>query len=142
MRIAPNEIIFSNPAYFKQVYGAGTSFVKGDYYTMLRFPQDGAWDKLDMLSEKNVDKLRIQKRLTGPVLSTQNILKHEGIIDANVDRWMERLKSLTNQPVDLYHEFELMISDVEPELTFGKPYGAVESGSDGGHSAAMDAMWE
>ena len=50
VRISPDEIIFSNPAYFKQVYGAGTRFTKGRFYeapTDTSQPED--WNKLDML---------------------------------------------------------------------------------------------
>lgn len=77
VRIKPNEVLFSNPEYFKAVHGAGSKFAKGAYYDAITDGVD-QWSRLDMVSERNLEKLRLQKRLAGPVYSTANVLKHEG----------------------------------------------------------------
>lgn len=143
VRISPNEVIFSNPAYFKQVYGAGTKFTKGPFYNVL---QDGTEpqgrEKLNMLVETDIEKLRVQKRYAGPVYSTNNIQKHEHHIDDTLKRMIKRFNGLTGQIVDIYHEWEMATVDVYSAVTFGQEYGAVEKGTDDGHMAAMDKVWE
>ncbi|KAF2162097.1 hypothetical protein M409DRAFT_69322 [Zasmidium cellare ATCC 36951] len=145
VRISPDEIIFSNPAYFKTVYGAGTRFQKGRFYeapTDMSQPED--WEKLDMLPEMNIAKLRTQKRYAAPVYAVANAKKHEHYVDNNIRRMVTRLSSVGGEGkvVDVYYEWEIMNVDVMTEMTFGKEYGAVEKGSDDGHMHGMDKMWE
>lgn len=77
VRIRPNEVLFSNPEYFKAVHGAGSKFAKGAFYQALTDGVD-EWSKLDMVAESNLEKLRLQKRHAGTVFSTVNVKKHEG----------------------------------------------------------------
>jgi hypothetical protein len=82
VRITPNSVIFSNPEYCKAVYGAGTTFKKSRYYEApADLSQNPGWEKLDLLPEMDIDKLRLQKRLAGSVYSTANAKKHEDLID-------------------------------------------------------------
>ena len=143
VRISPDEIIFSNPEFFKAVYGAGTHFTKGRFYDAPQSPSsDSPEDKLDLLVEPDKDKLRMQKRVAGPIYSTSNMKKHEGLIDNNLHRLLHRLKPLVERPLDIYREFELLNVDIMSEVTFAQPYGAVEAGSDDDHMANMDKTWE
>nr|POE93020.1 cytochrome p450 monooxygenase mpade [Quercus suber] len=143
VRISPNEIIFSNPAYFHQVYGAGTKFGKSRYYEA---PTDTAqkpgWDKLDLLAETDVEKLRVQKRLGTPVYSVNNTRRHEQLIDSSSKQWFARQAVQTKRPVDFYPEVELLMVDTMCAVTFGEPYGAVEAGTDGGHMHHMWQIWK
>ncbi|KAF2718536.1 cytochrome P450 [Polychaeton citri CBS 116435] len=124
VRIKPNELMFSNPGYFGQVYGAGTKFTKGRRYEA---PTDrtikGGYDKLDLLTEMDLQKLRLQNRYAGPIYSVNNAERHEG------------------QPLDFYHEVELFGVDLMTNLSFAHPFGSVQAGSDGGHMAGMPRMW-
>jgi len=142
VRIAPNEVIFSNPDYFKVVYGAGTKFTKARYYDALTtaVPRKGDWDGLDMLIETDTNKLGVQKRLAVPIYN--NGERHQGLMDNNIRRWTKRLQGFTGQPLDMWNELELLIVDTMTEVTFGEPYGAVEAGSDGGHMHAMWNLWK
>ena len=143
VRITPDEIIFANPEYFKAVYGAGTKFTKSRFYEAPKnVGEKPSWDTLDLLPELDLEKLRVQKRLAGPIYSTSNVKRHESYIDNNIHRSMQRLKTLTSQPLEIFREFELLNVDLMCELTFAVPYGAVEAGSDGAHMASMERMWE
>ncbi|KXT13724.1 hypothetical protein AC579_10058 [Pseudocercospora musae] len=149
VRVSPNEIIFSNPDHFREVYGAGTKFTKSRFYEApTDRSQEPGWEKLDMLVEKDIEKLRAQKRFAGPIYSISNAQKHEHLIDNNILRMIKRyhnlikgMKSGNSKSIDIYYEFEMLNVDIMSEFTFGKPYGAVEKGSDDGHMASMDAMW-
>ncbi|EME86539.1 uncharacterized protein MYCFIDRAFT_60376 [Pseudocercospora fijiensis CIRAD86] len=143
VRISPNEIMFSNPDHFREVYGAGTKFTKSRFYEAPTDPvQEAGWEKLDMLVEKDIEKLRVQKRFAGPIYSISNALKHEHLIDNNILRSLQRFRTLSSsKSVDIYSEFEILNVDIMSEFTFGKAYGAVEKGSDDGHMASMDSMW-
>lgn len=145
VRITPSEVLFSNPSYFKPIYGAGTRFTKGRFYEApTDVSQAEDWNKLDMLPEMDIPKLRVQKRYAAPVYSVSNARKHEGYIDNNILRGFERLKRVggEGEVVDVYHELELLNVDIMTEMTFGEAYGAVAKGSDDGHMAGMDKMWE
>ena len=76
-----------------------------------------------MLVEMDVDKLRVQKRLAGSVYSFANARKHEGLIDSNTSRFLKQLRGLTNQPLDLYRESELLNVDTMSKFTFAQPFG-------------------
>jgi hypothetical protein len=142
VRIAPNEIIFSNPAYFREVYGAGTKFTKSRYYEVFgdKLPHERTWDSLDMLVEMDVAKLKVQKRLGVPVYSHSE--RHQGLIDNNLRRWMRRLSTMGGRPIDLWRELELLVIDGQTEVTFGSPFGAVEKGDDGGQMKTFDGFWK
>lgn len=142
VRITPNEVIFSNPAYFKTVYGAGSSrswgrskFLTSHY----QFAHD--YDRLNMLLESDMDKLRVQRRVFGPVYSTANARKHEQLIDNNDRRYAARLQRLSGQVLDFYAELEFLGIDIYCEMTFGEAFGAVERGSDGGQMESMAKRW-
>ncbi|KAK4503146.1 hypothetical protein PRZ48_006573 [Zasmidium cellare] len=142
VRISPNEVIFSNPEYFKTVYGAGSSKTWGRSPFLLthnQFAHD--YDRLNMLLENDMDKLRIQRRVFGPVYSTANARKHEALIDNNDRRFAARLKSLAGQVLDFYVELEYLSLDIFAEMTFGEAFGAVERGDDGGQMESMSKRW-
>ena len=144
VRIRPNEIIFSNPDHFNEVYGAGASkrFQKSTFYDATTdSSQERNHDRLDMLSEHDMDKLHLQKRLAGPVYSVKNAKQHEHLMDNTVRRWMKRLGNLSGKPVDFHHECELMSVDMMTEVTFAEPYGAIEKGTDDGHMSSMWSLW-
>ncbi|KAF2171691.1 hypothetical protein M409DRAFT_63306 [Zasmidium cellare ATCC 36951] len=142
VRISPNEVIFSNPAYFKTVYGAGSSRAWGrsPFLTVHnQFARD--YDRLNMLLESDMDKLRFQRRVFGPVYSTANARKHEELIDNNDRRFAARLQSLAGQVMDFYVELEYLGVDIYCEMTFGEAFGAVERGDDGGQMESMAKRW-
>lgn len=143
VRISPNEIILSNPDYLRTVYGAGTRFRKSRFYEAPtdKHAQEFDWDRLDMLAEKDIEKLRVQKRFAGPVYSEKNAMKHEALVDNGLRGMLKRFRSLTGRPLDIYYEWEILNVDVLSEFTFGTPFGAIEAGSDGGHMHTMDRMW-
>lgn len=89
VRISPDEIIFSNADYYRQVYGAGTTFTKGRFYEATgehTYSRYDKWEHLDMLTELDIPKLRVQKRFAGPVYSIANMTRHEQLVDDNIIR--------------------------------------------------------
>lgn len=142
VRISPNEIIFSNPAHFKTVYGAGSTRAWGRSRFLTGHNQhQHDYNRLNMLLESDMDKLRIQRRMVGPVYSMANARKHESLVNNNDRQWAARLKSLIGQVLDLYSELELLSVDLYCEMTFGEAYGAVDEGSDGGQQESMAKRW-
>lgn len=120
------------------MYGAGTKFTKGRFYEAPRDATKNNWEHLNMLSEDNIEKLRLQKRFAGPIYSISNAQRHEHLIDNNITRLLTRFKTMTDRPMDIYYAWEIMNVDMMTEFTFGQPYGAIEKGSDDDHMANMD----
>lgn len=109
VRISPNEVLFSDPAYFKHVYGAGTNFKKGAWYRTTADPDAGNGPEvLNMLPEMNLDKLRVQKRLVGPIYSIQNVKRHESRVDAVIEKFITRMSGMREKPLDMYTWLELL----------------------------------
>jgi hypothetical protein len=94
-----------------------------------------------MLTEHDMDKLQLQRRLSGPCLSVKNVLEHEALIDSSLQRWLRRLKKVVDEPVDFTHECELLAIDLLSELALAEPYGAIEAGTDNEHMKHLSWVW-
>ena len=94
VRIAPNQVLVCEEDAVKTVYGAGTSFTKGDWYQMCAAP-DKNWkpvdEVLDLLTETNMEKYRRQRRAIGPAYSITGLEKHEELLDAYIDKFVAKL---------------------------------------------------
>ena len=58
-------------------------------------------DNLDLLSERDVRRYRLQRRLIGPVYQTSNLVQYEAAIDEVLARSIAKLKTLNGARVEL-----------------------------------------
>ena len=131
VRISPNEVMVSSPKSMKTIYGetffnipnfelmdfamadsttakgAGSKFRKGDWY---QATGDCGWsglDELDFLSELNMEKYRLQRRLIGPAY-TENSMKD---VESNMNTILEkninimRRREGRSENVDIFFNF-------------------------------------
>lgn len=61
-----------------------------------RFP-----DTLDLLSERDINRYRLQRRLVGPAYQTTSLIRHEAAVDEVLQRAVAKLKSLNGSQVEL-----------------------------------------
>ncbi|KAK0708518.1 cytochrome P450 [Lasiosphaeris hirsuta] len=77
------------------------------YGPVVRVGVDEVWgglhfpDTLDLLSEFDVKRYRLQRRLMGPVYQAANLKKFEGVVDEVIERAVARLRELGGAEVDL-----------------------------------------
>jgi len=110
VRIAPNEVAFDSADAFHELYRAGSSFQKGEWYQSTKSKRGRVdWlgrretppDTLDLLPESNMELYRMQRRAFGPVYSASNMKRYEAVIDGCLARVVSKLRSLDGRQVNL-----------------------------------------
>ncbi|KAK1573263.1 cytochrome P450 [Colletotrichum navitas] len=111
VRVGPNEVWFDSADAFKHIYRAGSGYEKSDFYlstalqrpdiTYTPLPTFTSPDTLDLLSERDTQRYRLQRRLIGPLYQTAHLKRHELALDAVLERVVATLRSLDGAEVDL-----------------------------------------
>ncbi|KAK7464376.1 hypothetical protein VKT23_006543 [Stygiomarasmius scandens] len=118
VRVGPNELHFSSPEAYKDIYHSGSKFVKEKafYKTMQEeFSSFGTWDPVFH---------RKRKDTMNPLFSRRAILKLESSIQEKVDRLIQILLP-TREEIDLFCAFRCFSLDVVYDYTFGEDAGAI-----------------
>ncbi|KAH6865703.1 cytochrome P450 [Alternaria rosae] len=145
VRIAPDQVLVCDEGAIRTVYGAATSFTKGDWYRIAGAPDKNrkpAEEVLDMLTETNMEKYRRQRRAIGPAYSIAGLERHEGLLDSYVNQFIGRLKEFGAKEVDLAKWTHIFALESMSQFTLGKRPGYTEKGSDEGNGDASDALWQ
>ncbi|UNI15916.1 hypothetical protein JDV02_002400 [Purpureocillium takamizusanense] len=109
VRVGPNEVWFNSKEAFDHIYSTSRGCEKSDFYlaTRLSRPQMD-WhlrlhfpDNLDLLSELNTRRYRLQRRLIGRTYHASNVAKYDAAIDEVVKRAVTKLASLQGEELDL-----------------------------------------
>ncbi|KAK2040622.1 cytochrome P450 [Colletotrichum somersetense] len=111
VRVGPNEVWFDSADAFKHIYRAGSGYDKSDFYlstalqrpdiTYTPLPTFTSPDTLDLLSERDTQRYRLQRRLIGPLYQTAHLKRHEAALDAVLERVVATLRSLDGAEIDL-----------------------------------------
>ncbi|KAH7319357.1 benzoate 4-monooxygenase cytochrome P450 [Rhexocercosporidium sp. MPI-PUGE-AT-0058] len=126
VRVAPNEVMVSSPKSFRTIYGAGSHFPKGEWYIGTG---DCGWsgpDNLDLLSEKNMEKYRAQRRAVGPAYSENYMRDIEKNLDSIIAKNIGIMRQRAGQSVDLDIFFNMFASDCLSMATFSKAKNLIE----------------
>ncbi|KAJ4165449.1 hypothetical protein LMH87_007082 [Akanthomyces muscarius] len=110
VRVGPKEVWFNTKEAYDQIYSTGTrGYEKSDFYlaTALVRPRID-WqlnaefeDNLDLLSERDMHRYRLQRRLIGRVYRTANATRHEHAINTVLDAVTEKFNSMNGAEIDL-----------------------------------------
>ncbi|KAI9168058.1 Cytochrome P450 monooxygenase BOA3 [Paramyrothecium foliicola] len=128
VRIAPNEVSFSSPSSWEDIYGfrqGHKTFIKSDFYDGGSF----ADQVHSIVSERDpVEHGRMRKYLSH-AFSDVSIKKQEGLIAENVDLLMSQLGSLGQKPegINIVQWFNLATFDIIGSLAFGETFGGLSS---------------
>ncbi|XPT01005.1 hypothetical protein M3J09_010149 [Ascochyta lentis] len=138
IRIAPNELAYSNPDGVPVIYRISNPLEKTDWYHTWKGA--GLKSQIDMFSITNEKKHTAYRRAIGGVYSLTSILKNEELMNRNVTMLLDRLDGFVEraEEVDLGLWLEMYAYDNIGSVFFGKPFGFLESSSDhGGYIAAV-----
>ncbi|KZM20678.1 uncharacterized protein EKO05_0007187 [Ascochyta rabiei] len=130
IRIAPNELSYSNPDGVPVIYRINNPLEKTDWYHT--FKGAGLKSQIDMFTITNERRHAAYRRTVGGVYSLTNILKYEELMDQNVVMLLDRLDGFVEraEEVDFGLWLEMYAYDNIGSVFFGKPFGFLESSSD------------
>ncbi|KAF4961677.1 hypothetical protein FGADI_40 [Fusarium gaditjirri] len=149
VRVGPNEVWFNSKEAFHAIYSSGSGYEKSDFYlaTALSKPHID-WhlnpefqDTLDLLSERDVRRYRIQRRLIGPVYQTSNLIQYEAAIDEVLARSIAKLKTLNGTQVELNEWMHIIAVECLGAVVLSWSPGMLKNGTDNGSSAHAYHGW-
>lgn len=141
VRIAPNQVCVCDGEAIRLAYSAGTRFTKGSWYQVAAAPKEGSEEGLDLLTETNIEKYRMQRRAIGPAYSIQGMEKHEDVLAKYLETFIERLKGLEGKEVDLAVWTHIYALDALSWFVLGKSVDYTSMGHDDGNLVASDSIW-
>ncbi|KAK3897532.1 cytochrome P450 [Staphylotrichum tortipilum] len=150
VRVGPNEVWFNSEEAFREIYRAGTGYEKSDFYlaTALSKPvldwqlQAHFPDTLDLLSEFDVSRYRLQRRLIGPVYLASNIKKFEPAVEEVIQATVSELRSLSGAEVDLKQWMHILAVECLGAVVLSWSPGYIRNRSDGGTGTQSYLGWK
>ena len=108
-----------------------------DWHLNAQFP-----DTLDLLSEFDVGRYRLQRRLIGPLYLTSNIKKFEPAVDRVIGQAIIELKALKGAEVDLKEWMHIIAVECLGAVVLSWSPGYIKNRSDGGTSTQSYLGWK
>ncbi|KAI6265620.1 hypothetical protein MCOR27_011337 [Pyricularia oryzae] len=150
VRVGPNEVWLDSEEGFRQVYSAGSGFEKSDFYlsTALQKPkvdwrlQPHFPDTLDLLSERDMRRYRLQRRLIGQVYQPANLRKFEPVIDDVLDQVVAQIRTLGDAEVDLKEWMHIITVECLGAIVLSWSPGYLRAKSDFGSGSFSYLGWK
>jgi cytochrome P450 len=139
VRIAPDQVLVCSEDAIRLAYSAGTKFAKGSWYQVCAAPNTG--DGLDLLTEMDMEKYRVQRRAIGPAYTLSGLEKHEGALDKYIDKYIAKTKSLRGAMVDLAEWTHIFALDALSWVSLSTSTDYTGKGHDGGNLASSSSIW-
>lgn len=98
-------------------------------------------DTLDLLSERDAKRYRLQRRLIGPVYQTSNLLRHEAAIDQVISQAIAKLKSLNGAEVELNEWMHIIAVECLGAVVLSWSPGLLKNGTDWGTGPHAYHSW-
>lgn len=102
----------------------------------LHFP-----DTLDFLSERDMGRYRLQRRLVGPMYQTSNVKKYEKAVDGVIERVVGQIRSLEGAQVDLKEWMHIVAVECLGAIVLNWSPGYLRDKTDWGTSAHGYLGW-
>jgi hypothetical protein len=99
-------------------------------------------DTLDLLSEFDVKRYRLQRRLIGPAYLPSSIKKFEAAVDAVIQAAVSELKALNGAEVDLKEWMHIIAVECLGAVVLSWSPGYINNRSDGGTSTQSYLGWK
>lgn len=98
-------------------------------------------DTLDLLSERDRKRYRVQRRLVGPAYNIANLKKHEAVIDDVMVRVTAQLRTLDGATVDLKEWMHIITVECLGATVLSWSPGLLKNKSDGGSGGHSYLGW-
>ncbi|KAL4876780.1 cytochrome P450 [Aspergillus karnatakaensis] len=129
VRIAPNELVTSDPEAIQSLYGVRSSLLKTDFYLAFRAP----WARFpDHFTSEGGRQHADRRRIVNNIYSLTSILESERYVDHCLEIWIAKLGEMADQKesFDLWTWSRMYAYDIIGELYFSKMFGFLEAGRD------------
>ncbi|KAM0352507.1 hypothetical protein ACHAPU_002175 [Fusarium lateritium] len=98
-------------------------------------------DTLDLLSEREIRRYRLQRRLIGPVYQTSNLIRYEAAIDDVLARSITKIKSLKGAQVELNEWMHIIAVECLGAIVLSWSPGMLKNGTDNSSGAHAYHGW-
>jgi hypothetical protein len=139
VRISPNELCISDLSYVKTIYGANSRFLKADWYETVE-PNDP--DAMNLLGERNIEKYKHQRRLIGPLFTTQAVKNRENLMNEPISSFIHKMKGQKGQPIEMVKWMNILAIDLLTEITFSESLNYIQMGDDEKNGEDVDDFWQ
>ncbi|KAJ5249061.1 hypothetical protein N7468_000512 [Penicillium chermesinum] len=129
VRIRPNEYSIDNPSAVKPLYGAGTKFIKGTWYSASTPVAVAHLNLFALQDQKQHGNLR---KKYSSLYSVSSLVRYESVVDKNARKLARHLRTFveSGDRIDLMHWLQCYAFDVITEITLGYPLGFLDKGQD------------
>ncbi|KAF4125512.1 Cytochrome P450 [Geosmithia morbida] len=98
-------------------------------------------DTLDLLSERDMSRYRLQRRLIGPVYRAENVARYRKAIDKVLDSAVTKIHSLQGAKVDLKEWMHIISVECLGAVVLSWSPGLLKQGTDWGTSTHSYRAW-
>ncbi|KAJ9142437.1 Cytochrome P450 [Pleurostoma richardsiae] len=149
VRVGPNEVWFDSQEAFKIIYNASSGYEKSDFYlatTLNKATVDSRLricspDTLDLLSERDMKRYRLQRRLIGPLYQASHLRRYEPAVDAVLARLVAAIRATAGAEVDLRTWMHIAVVECLGAVCLSWSPGWLKAGSDGGAAEHGQMGW-
>jgi hypothetical protein len=99
-------------------------------------------DTLDLLSEFDIKRYRMQRRLIGPLYTTSSLKKFESAVDSVINTAVSELRALDGAEVDLKEWMHIIAVECLGAVVLSWSPGYIQNRSDGGTSTQSYLGWK
>ena len=109
VRTGPNQVDVADLQGFKKIYGAGSAFVKSDWYNVFRGSR-----KFDLAGHTDEKIHGIQRKLVARAYTMDTLKDLEPYVDTSVKLFMEQMGKVSGQKVDMGYWLQLFAFGSSP----------------------------
>lgn len=124
VRIQPHHLSFTDPRALKDIYGHGSTIMKGPYYDNIAGEYHDVANATDRADHSR------KRRIMSHVFSHKHVLTMEEVINDVLGKLVQALDTRLGQELDIRYWFNLFTFDAISNLAFSQPFNFLESGSD------------
>ncbi|EXF78391.1 hypothetical protein CFIO01_11652 [Colletotrichum fioriniae PJ7] len=129
VRIAPKQYSINDPAVIKTIYGIGKGFLKSAWYEASS-PVGLPWQ--DLFTDRDGARHAANRRLVANLYSVTSLRAMEPDVEDCLRVFVKQLEDLsqTQNPIDLQFWMQCYAFDVVSQITLGRRFGCLDTGSD------------
>ncbi|KAI0390649.1 cytochrome P450 [Xylariaceae sp. FL0594] len=128
VRIAPNELSFSSPSSWEDIYGfrpGHKTFVKSAFYAGGSFAEKAG----SIVGERDPGEHAKMRKSLSPAFSDASLKKQDGLISSVIDQFVTKVGAAGSDPkgINIVKWFNLMTFDIIGWLAFGESFEGLSS---------------
>jgi len=121
VRVAPDELLFSDPALIKKIYGFKASYLKTSFYTGF---DDGGEPVLFTLRDRALHRDR--KKLMAHAFTESTVMQGESLVAEQIEKFLGQVDQHHDTAMDVYMWFRCLTLDVVSSLFMGQSFNSLE----------------